>query len=68
MAKQPTEVELALARSLFRNDKWHPARDREQPFTWEAHRLRYLADAERLLRTFEKDGLSLMIMASAAND
>jgi hypothetical protein len=68
MTRTPTDLQLALARSLYRIDKWDPARDREQPFTWEQNRARYVADADRLLRTFEKDGLHLMFVSPQAND
>ena len=69
MPKRPaTELELALDRSLYRNDKWDPARDREQPSAWEPRRDAYVDVARRLLRTFEKDGLSLMMMATTVDE
>ncbi len=48
-----------LARSLFRSDKWDPDRDVTKPFEWDEHRSIYIRRANRLLRTFEKDGLKL---------
>lgn len=59
-------TKLALARSLFRADKWDPARDGTQPFAWESQRAAYITKADRLLRTFEKDGLKLSVTDSAA--
>lgn len=65
MARKPGgkvgELKLALARSLFRADKWDPARDQSDPFEWELHRNLYVDKADRLLRTFTKDGLTLAI-------
>jgi hypothetical protein len=55
------ELKLALARSLFRADKWAPERDATRPFDWEPQRAAYIARADRLLRTFAKDGLDLSI-------
>lgn len=62
---EPTEasssgpIELMLARSLFRADKWDPDRDNSKPFEWDDQRQTYLKRANRLIRTFEKDGLGL---------
>lgn len=53
------ETKLALARALFRADKWDPDRDAAQPFEWESQRAAYIIRADRLLRTFAKDGLAL---------
>lgn len=55
----PNPIELMLARSLFRADKWDPERNGAEPFEWEDLRLTYLRRANRLMRTFEKDGLKL---------
>lgn len=57
------EQKLALARALFRTDKWDPERDASQPFDWEPQRAAYITKADRLLRTFEKDGLALSMGA-----
>jgi hypothetical protein len=61
-----TEIELMLARSLYRSDKWDPDRDDKQPFEWEDLRLTYIRRANRLMRTFEKDGLRLSEVSPAA--
>ena len=55
----PDPVQLMLARSLFRADKWDPARTADHPFEWDAMRAAYLRKSGRLLRTFEKDGLQV---------
>lgn len=72
MIKKPTkikidETKLALARALFRADKWDPDRDATQPFEWEAQRAAYITRADRLLRTFEKDGLALSQVPPSAS-
>ena len=50
-----------LARALFRPDKWDPERDASAPFEWEAMRSLYLQRSNRLIRTFEKDGLQIAV-------
>lgn len=59
-------MELLLARSLYRADKWDPERDNSKPFEWDDHRQTYLRRANRLMRTFEKDGLGLTQVPVAA--
>jgi hypothetical protein len=59
--KEPDSTELMLARSLFRSDKWDPNRDANAPFEWEEMRALYIQKANRLLRTFEKDGLQVSV-------
>ena len=61
-----TGIELMLARSLYRSDKWDPDRDPGQPFEWDDLRLTYIRRANRLIRTFEKDGLKLSEVPPAA--
>ena len=61
--KEPDSIELMLARSLFRSDKWDPNRDANAPFEWEGLRPVYLQKANRLMRTFEKDGLQIATKA-----
>ena len=56
---EPDSIELMLARSLFRVDKWDPNRDANAPFEWEEMRVLYIQRANRLIRTFEKDGLQI---------
>ena len=66
MAKAPVgELELALARALFKCEKWDPTRDKDAPFEWQAQKRRFVADAQRLLRTFDKDGLELTQVEAA---
>lgn len=66
MAKAPVgELELALARALFKCEKWDPVRDKDEPFDWQTHKRRFVVDAQRLLRTFEKDGLELTQVEAA---
>lgn len=57
------ELELLLARSLFRSDKWDPARDSATPFEWDGVRTEYLKKSKRMLRILEKDGLAMSIDA-----
>lgn len=65
-ALSPSPLELMLARSLFRADKWDPERDTGKPFEWDELRLGYIRKASRLMRTFEKDGLKLVERAPTA--
>lgn len=53
------DIQLLLARSLFRADKWDPARDANAPFEWDPQRADYLARAARLIRLLDKDGLEV---------
>ena len=53
------DIQLLLARSLFRADKWDPERDANAPFEWEPQRSDYLARAARLIRLLDKDGLEV---------
>jgi hypothetical protein len=62
----PDPIELMLARSLFRSDKWDPERDAAAPFEWDHLRASYIRRANRLMRTFEKDGLTLSESPQAA--
>ena len=57
-------LELMVARSLFRSDKWDPSRDANEPFEWEDRRALYIQKANRLIRTFEKDGLQVSVRTS----
>lgn len=56
---KPDGLTIAVARSLFRVDKADPKRAADDPLEWATSRPQYLRHAERLLRTFEKDGLEL---------
>ena len=62
--KDSDSIELMLARSLFRADKWDPERDVGAPFEWEALRSLYIQKSNRLIRTLEKDGLQIAIKDS----
>ena len=53
------DIQLLLARSLFRADKWDPERDANAPFEWEPQRSDYLARAARLIRLLDKDGMEV---------